>query len=89
MPFGVRRQNCTDSAGKKGRYVVYRQDTGAKVSCHRTRSAAEAARRIRSQASGDMNIDPEDLKIFILDTLCTDPEIIGLLEIEDKFPKIV
>jgi len=47
MPYGIRKQPCTDSNGNKGNYVLYITTTGRKVSCHKTRANAEAARRAR------------------------------------------
>lgn len=67
MPFGVRRQVCTNSAGERGSYVVYRLDTGAKVSCHKSRTAAEAARRIRTANSRDRAVRDEDLILLCKD----------------------
>jgi len=51
MPFDVRRQDCTDSEGRSGLYVVFNSDTGDSVSCHATRDKAEAAARIRQEES--------------------------------------
>jgi hypothetical protein len=67
MPFGVRRQDCTNSEGKPGKYVVYRRDTGQKVSCHGSRSAAQAAARIRTEASGGKRVSSRDLLIMECD----------------------
>lgn len=51
MPFKVRTQQCTDSKGEKGTYVVFNDDTGKSVSCHKTANLAKAAARIRNEAS--------------------------------------
>lgn len=68
MPFAVRKQKCRQSDGTPGTHVVYRTDTGKKVSCHRSHTAAEAARRIRTARSEDRHYNPNDAIILIEDT---------------------
>jgi len=57
MPFSIRKQRCKKADGSKGNYVVYRTDTGKKVSCHSTRAKAEAAMRARIAGSEDLSLD--------------------------------
>jgi len=47
MPYSVRKCNCRDSKGKKGKYIVTKKGKSKQLSCHSTKSKAKAAIRAR------------------------------------------
>jgi len=53
MPFGIRKRECRQADGTKGRWVVIRTDTNEQVSCHTTKQDAEIAQIIRENESED------------------------------------
>lgn len=57
MPYSVKAQNCIDSSGKPGKYVVFKTDERKTASCHGNRADALAAARIRIQNSDDLTSD--------------------------------
>jgi|3_EtaG_2_1085321.scaffolds.fasta_scaffold221318_1 hypothetical protein len=49
MPYRIRKQDCVDSKGNTGTYVLQKKKNGkwVKASCHSSREKAEGARRAR------------------------------------------
>lgn len=62
MPYGIRKQECTDSSGEKGTHVVYKKDSGKTVSCHKSRVAAQKAIRARHANEPKAGTEPKDGK---------------------------
>ena len=64
MPWSVKRQDCEQADGTKGRYVVVKDTTGEVESCHTTRTDAEAAVRAR-----EANVDEERESRSVIDEI--------------------
>ena len=47
MPYKVKKCNCKDAKGKKGKYIVTKKGNNKQLSCHTTKSKAKAAIRAR------------------------------------------
>lgn len=43
MPYSVKKQNCKQSSGKKGAYIVIKKNTGEKTSCHSSKELAKSS----------------------------------------------
>ena len=41
MPYSVKKQDCKQSSGKKGAYIVIKKGTNKKSSCHASKEKAE------------------------------------------------
>ena len=41
MPYSVKKQDCKQSSGKKGAYIVIKKNTGGKTSCHSSKEKAK------------------------------------------------
>jgi len=57
MPFRVRKQDCRQSDGTRGSFVVQKQEENGRWvqdSCHKTRMNAEQARIIKGNESEDV-----------------------------------
>tara|TARA_Y100000114_G_scaffold155999_1_gene181666 strand:- start:412 stop:771 length:360 start_codon:yes stop_codon:yes gene_type:complete len=47
MPYSVKKRNCKDSKGKKGKYIVTKKGKNKQLSCHTSKSKAKASTRAR------------------------------------------
>lgn len=62
MPVDVRKRKCRDSKGNAGNFVTVERSTGEQKSCHGSRSDAEAAARIRNEASARKSAETDPIK---------------------------
>ena len=47
MPYSIKKCNCRDSKGKKGKYIVTKKGKSKQLSCHTSKAKAKAAIRAR------------------------------------------
>jgi len=47
MPYRIKKCNCKDSKGKKGKYIVTKKGKNKQLSCHTSKAKAKAAIRAR------------------------------------------
>lgn len=47
MPYSIRKCKCKDSKGKKGKYIITKKGKSKQLSCHTSKSKAQAAIRAR------------------------------------------
>ena len=47
MPYKVRKRKCKNASGKKGKYVITKSNDNKKISCHTSKSKANAAVRAK------------------------------------------
>lgn len=67
MPYKITKQNCKQSTGDSGKYVIRKRKSNKKVSCHKTKSNAEKAiKAMHANEAHDNELDIEVLteKIF-------------------------
>lgn len=62
MPVSVRKQKCRDSKGNTGNFVTFERSTGKQKSCHGSRSDAEAAARIRNEATAKESQETDPIR---------------------------
>ena len=47
MPYSIKKCDCRDSKGKKGKYIITKKGKGKALSCHTSKKKAQAAVRAR------------------------------------------
>ena len=67
MPYKVSKQNCKQSSGKKGKYVLKKKDTNEKVSCHTSKKKAKSA--MRARYANETHINENDSSCNINDLI--------------------
>lgn len=56
MPYSIRKCNCKDSKGKKGKYIVTKKGKSKQLSCHTSKVKAKSAIRARYANESIQNI---------------------------------
>lgn len=66
MPYKVKKRKCKDSSGKKGKYVITKSNNNKKISCHTSKSKANAAVRAK-YANEDIEEIMEEVFLRLLE----------------------
>ena len=66
MPYKVRKRKCKDSSGKKGKYIITKSNDNKKISCHTSKSKANAAVRAK-YANEDIEEIMEEVFLRLLE----------------------
>lgn len=67
MPYSVKKQDCEQSSGKKGAYIVIKKNTGEKTSCHSSKEKAKdsiAARHAKGVVEETMEEVLQEIKDY-------------------------
>ena len=54
MPYSIKKKNCKDSSGNKGKFIITKKGDNKKLSCHTSKEKAKSAVRAR-YANEDVN----------------------------------
>lgn len=55
MPYKIKRCDCRDAKGKRGRYIVTKKGKNKQISCHKTKAKAKASIRAKHLNEGIQN----------------------------------